>query len=240
MNIYQIVMGVGMVFFACACEQKDALELSSGLGSSSQTNRDMPTGEVTHYERTVAGGGPSYVEAPGLCKLVKDLFMGEAGLFKVKELAGMPEEVPGKPGYFDGFTYVDLELVAPWTLGTSDVVVARIVGGPTGKGSVQLWDVDLEVGETIGAILWAKKNNKDYPSLHPLGVFKKQASGGYSNGIVFTKETKSAEEIGVMVAAIAVAEDGECPYDAEPYTSGETAEPPEEGQPEYVEPEKVE
>ena len=148
-----------------------------------------------------------------LCPLVRLPMFDAGGLYRVASVEAEYEEDPSSPGSKAPFTYVELELLEPWFNANTDAT-ARIRGGPTPCGTIALPRVSLIVGETVGALLLAPTpENRGHYGLHPLGIFKRTASTGFTNGQLVIDDTTEAD-LGQMITAIAEAEDtAPCPYD---------------------------
>jgi hypothetical protein len=124
----------------------------------------------------------------------------------------------GPPGsqMLSGFTYVSLTLLDAWSPGAPAKPMARILGGPRCGGTYGGWSVSLKVGETVGILLVSPvAEDRNYYSLHRVGVFNQRADGGYSNGELFTKRFVDAAMLGQLIAGL-WGTTGPCPYDEEP------------------------
>lgn len=135
----------------------------------------------------------------GLCHLLKFHTAGAAA-YRVTAITGYTEELLDFPGNFDGFTYVELELVADWSGASPPNPVVRITGGPKTADITKLWPISLKVGETVGMLLDAPTaQSRGFLGIHPLAVFRQKADGGYSNGQLFTKQGAALDAIGHAV-----------------------------------------
>lgn len=141
-------------------------------------------------------GGPVDARPLSLCELLK-FFTAGAGAYRVKSLTGYTEELLDHPGNFDGFTYVELELVADWSGASPSNPVLRIAGGPKTPDITRRWTVSLTVGEVVGLLVVpASPANRGFPGIDSLGLFREEPGGGYSNGQLFTKQPAALDTIG--------------------------------------------
>jgi hypothetical protein len=126
-----------------------------------------------------------------------------AGAYRVKAITGYTEELLDLPGKFDGFTYVELELVADWSGSSPPNPVVRITGGPKTAAVTRVWLVSLKVGEVVGLLLEGPSaGNRGFMGMHPLTVFRQKPDGGYSNGQLFTKQAAALDTIGHAVESL--------------------------------------
>jgi hypothetical protein len=124
-----------------------------------------------------------------------------AGVYRVNSLVGYTEPTSPGSSVFDGFTYVELELLEDWSGNAPKSAVARIDGGPSSRpGVTKSWAVRLRLGEEIGVILDPPSDdNYGYHSLRELTVFHQTPSGGFSNGFLFTHRTMKSGDIAKLV-----------------------------------------
>jgi hypothetical protein len=149
----------------------------------------------------------------GLCELGRFLD-GGAGMYKVVSLTGQTEAT--EAGTHDGFTYVELELVEAWTDDAPEHPVARISGGPAGKGITKGFAIDLAVGEMLGVMLYAPRDeNRGFYGMDSLGLFQGPGRSGFTNGQLFLDAPRGLEEIGKLVRGNALAKGG-CENDVLP------------------------
>jgi len=208
----------GFVFFvtlgASACaDQEASAEREPSCPADGTVTRD---GGV-EYESTGHAIGATSAAPITLCNLARSPSMETAGLYRVETLTGYYEEDLWTPGSSAPFTYVELALLESWH-GADGDAVARITGGPLPSCSTALWRVSLEVGEVVGVLLSKRiPENRDHYGLSAQGTFKQTQDGGYSNGVLFTREAIGADELGEMIEAIAESDPSEpCPHDAVP------------------------
>jgi hypothetical protein len=171
-------------------------------------------GDRVQYTILSPATGPSSTRAESLCELVR-FFPDGAGFYRVTKLTGVTEEVYGRPGVYDGFTYVELELLSAWSPSAPTNPVARISGGPDGNGATRSFDVELAVGETVGLLLRKLPDNYGYFSLDPLGCWK-LVDGGLTNGQILTKTRMDAAALGAILRVDYAATPGTCPQDLAP------------------------
>lgn len=140
-----------------------------------------------------------------------------AGLYAVESLTGRTEDDLRNPPSVKGFTYVALRLITPW-FNAPENPIARISGGPYPGGDEGGWNVSLKVEETAGLFLIKPTaDNRGYYDLSEFGTFQVGEHGGYTNGLIFTMEAVSADELGKLVAGLAGPEFGDpCPYNEYP------------------------
>lgn len=156
-----------------------------------------PRANERNYEQ-IRGDGAS-VRPVGLCELLH-FYTAGAGKYVVKKLTGVTEELREAPGHFDGFTYVELQLVDDWSGASPPNPTIRITGGPISATIQRNWQVSLAVGETIGILIEAPRpENENYYGLHELTVFKQGPDGGYSNGHLFRRKPSPVDHLGRLV-----------------------------------------
>lgn len=163
------------------------------------------TNELEVQYAEIGGGSASIGEMHSACDLAMSADV--AGRYRVASLTGVYEEVGA--GVWEPHTYINLEALESWAGDAQDVTV-RISGGPLPDGSTVQQFVELEQGETIGALLgpvpaW----NAGFHFLEVEHVFK-EAGDSMSNGYV---RAQRLELSGIFAQAI---EQGECPIDVEP------------------------
>lgn len=194
------VIGLGGVLVvvamaACATPEEKRDPGNNAGGSSAPTH---PSG--TAYSR-IDGASLATMATFSLCKLARHPMFESAGLYRVERLTGVTEEDLWNPGQINGFTYVELSLVDGWHKAEAKPV-ARILGGPWPDGRVGGWNIQLEVGEVVGLLLLRKApENRGYPGIHELGLFKRGANGGFSNGQLFTRSAADEGQLGELVTA---------------------------------------
>jgi hypothetical protein len=185
----------------------------AGCGRSQALSTPKSRGERVAYRELGHQSGYSYVNVLSLCKLLP-FFREGAGLYRVKKLTGVTEEMYGRPGVYDGFTYVEFELLNDWSGNAPKNPIARIAGGPDGNGATRSFDVELAVGETVGLLLRKLPDNYGYFSLEPSACWK-AAGGGLTNGLYFTKTAVDASRLGAIIRELWAA-GGSCQHDVLP------------------------
>jgi len=168
------------------------------LSASTTPPPNPPGSNATTYQE-IRGG--AVVDAPpiSLCELLKVHTAG-AGAYRVKSITGYTEELLDLPGNFDGFTYVELDLVADWSGVSPANPIVRISGGPKTADITKLWTIGLKVGEVVGLLIWpANPGNRGFPGIAPRALFREKPDGGYSNGELFTKQPVALDAIGHTV-----------------------------------------
>ena len=231
--MFRVILLLSFVTTACGGESASSTVIPSAasqvLAAPSKPNRDecRPTQERGEIAGCLARVYPAAVRyetikdtvsttsrSVNLCELVHTL--GEAaGVYRVLSLTGVPEPQPKVPNYGNPVTYVELELVEPWSQDAPTVAVVRTPGGPTGTGTTQGWLVPLTVGEEVGVLLFTPPQNKGFYAINPLGVFRQDAGGGVSNGQLFTKAPMDSKTLGAMTRQILTTKVG-CAVDVAP------------------------
>ena len=170
---------------------------SKAAGIDTSSRHDMvERASLIEYD-AIEAGDLSQREV-GLCELLSSYGAG-AGLYRVARLVGQTEESLKVPGRLHPFTYVELELLIPWTDNAPAQPVARIRGGPMPDGSTVSWDITLHRGEDVGVLLYQPvPENGGFYGIYPLTVFR-DTGEGYNNDQLFVGEHLSAEMLGVRI-----------------------------------------
>jgi hypothetical protein len=170
---------------------------------------------------SIPGGAHASKRPVGLCELVR-ILDGGGGLYKVVRLKGVEEA--------GGVTDVELERVEAWTPDAPERPIARIQGGPAGGGVTRAWELSLRVGETLGVLFYApREENRGRWGIDSLGVFQPDERGHVTNGQLFRERPYDLGEIGRLVRADAESH-GACPHERAPYAdmaAARAAPPPE-------------
>jgi hypothetical protein len=147
-------------------------------------------------------GGNALKKAVSLCYLLKFYDAG-AGAYRVKSITGYTEELLAFPGHFDGFTYIELDLVTDWSGNAPANPVVRIAGGPKDAQITRGWDIGAKVGEVIGLLLEAPRaDNRGYFGVEELTVFRQSSKGGFTNGQLFARRQVPLDVVGHAVEKI--------------------------------------
>jgi hypothetical protein len=201
-----LVLSTSLLVAGCGEEHRSGAPPSTTAEATAKTAQalaaappppDSGRTNATSYTE-IRGGGLQSIPMT-ICHLLK-FYAAGAGAYRVKAITGYTEELLDLPGNFDGFTYVELELVADWSGASPVNPVVRITGGPKTAKITQGWLVSLKVGEVVGVLLEASNaRNRGFLGMHPLAVFRQKADGGYSNGQLFTKQASTLDAIGHAV-----------------------------------------
>jgi len=184
----------GMVLSLVGCDQK-AGRVEMGISGLRPTTREfLEIHAASTSDRDV-----------GLCELLATHDAG-AGLYRVEKMVGVAE--PSSP-----VTYIELDLVEPWSANAPEHPTGQVFGGPSADGkTIRLADIDAKVGEQLGIFL-AKPDDRSNGAyrLSVLGVFHDRGEG-YSNGQLFSLHPVSSDELAALVGTVAdIAHSPDCP-----------------------------
>lgn len=200
---YPMLLSISMLTAACSEEQPPGAAPHAVQAATAKTAQALtvtpppnpPRSNATSYQE-IRGGAVVDSRPVSLCELLKTSPAG-AGAYRVKSITGYTEELLELPGNFDGFTYVELELVADWSGASPANPLMRITGGPKAADITRLWTIQLKVGEIVGLLVEASRaENRGFPGIHPLSLFRQKPDGGYSNGQLFTKQPVALDTVG--------------------------------------------
>lgn len=155
----------------------------------------------------IGGAAPVLSHHSSACELSQDA--GQAGWYRVESLTGVYEEFPVGSSEWQPATYIELELLEPWTTNATSVTL-RVAGGPLPDDTFVKQFVELSRGEVVAAIVLSEfADNADYPFITNEHLFRRDGEA-LTNGAIHAAESDLSAVIGLAI------EQGACPTDVGP------------------------